>query len=121
MENDLNGSNEGGQTLWHGRFEGGPAEALMAYTVSLPFDRTMWRDDIQGSQAHVRGLARGELLSEEERDAILAALDQVADELAGDSFAGSPRSRARRAGNSTPRAAATIRSPPTCGCGANAS
>ena len=86
MENDLNGSNEGGQTMWHGRFEGGPAEALMAYTVSLPFDRTMWRDDIQGSQAHVRGLARGELLSEEERDAILAALDRVGDELAADSF-----------------------------------
>ena len=29
----------------------------MAYTVSLPFDRTMWRDDIAGSAAHVRGLA----------------------------------------------------------------
>ena len=30
---------EGGQTLWHGRFAGGPADALMEYTVSLPFDR----------------------------------------------------------------------------------
>ena len=49
-----------GQTLWHGRFAGGPAEALMAYTVSVPFDRTMWRDDIAGSAAHVRGLARVE-------------------------------------------------------------
>ncbi len=29
--------------LWHGRFEGGPAEALMAYTVSLPFDRRAGR------------------------------------------------------------------------------
>ena len=47
-----------GRTLWHGRFAGGPAEALMAYTVSLPFDRAMWRDDIEGSRAHVRGLAR---------------------------------------------------------------
>ena len=27
-----------GSTLWHGRFAGGPAEALLAYTVSLPFD-----------------------------------------------------------------------------------
>jgi len=27
------------ESLWHGRFAGGPAEALMAYTVSLPFDR----------------------------------------------------------------------------------
>ena len=40
-------------TLWHGRFEGGPSEELMAYTVSLPFDRRLWRDDIAGSRAHV--------------------------------------------------------------------
>ena len=25
-------------TLWHGRFGEGPAEELLAYTVSLPFD-----------------------------------------------------------------------------------
>ena len=36
-------------TLWHGRFAGGPADALMAYTVSLPFDRRLWRDDVAGS------------------------------------------------------------------------
>ncbi len=48
----------GSRRLWHGRFEGGPAAALMAFTVSLPFDRRLWRDDIAGSRAHVRGLAR---------------------------------------------------------------
>ncbi len=77
---------EGGQTLWHGRFEGGPAEALMAYSVSLPFDRTMWRDDIRGSEAHVRGLLRGGLLSPEECESILTALEQVAGELRSESF-----------------------------------
>ena len=75
-----------GRTLWHGRFAGGPADALMAYTVSLPFDRTMWRDDIAGSAAHVRGLARVGLLDEAERDAILAALEGVADEIESDTF-----------------------------------
>ncbi|MEO6652175.1 MAG: argininosuccinate lyase [Ilumatobacteraceae bacterium] len=70
-----------GSTLWHGRFDGGPTDALMAYTVSLHYDRTMWRDDIAGSQAHVRGLARVGLLADAERDAILAALDQVASEM----------------------------------------
>ena len=64
-----------GKTLWHGRFAGGPAQALMAYTVSLPFDRIMWRDDIAGSRAHVRGLARVGLLSADESENILAALD----------------------------------------------
>ena len=32
-------------TLWHGRFAAGPAEALMAYTASISFDRRLWRDD----------------------------------------------------------------------------
>ena len=75
-----------GRTLWHGRFAGGPAEALMAYTVSLPFDRAMWRDDVTGSAAHVRGLARVGLLNDAERDAILAALDRVAEEIESDTF-----------------------------------
>jgi argininosuccinate lyase len=79
-------SNDGGSTLWHGRFEGGPDEALMAYTVSLPFDQRMWADDIAGSRAHVRGLARVGLLTDAERDAVLAALDQVHDEMAAGRF-----------------------------------
>ena len=66
-----------GSTLWHGRFEGGPDAALMAYTASLPFDRRLWKDDISGSCAHVRGLARVGLLSDEERDSVLVALDEV--------------------------------------------
>jgi argininosuccinate lyase len=77
----------GGKPLWHGRFAGGPAEALMAYTVSLPFDRTMWRDDIDASSAHVRGLARVGLLTDVERDAVLGALDAVATEMASGTFA----------------------------------
>jgi argininosuccinate lyase len=76
----------GGQTLWHGRFASGPAAELMAYTVSLPFDQRLWRDDITGSRAHVRGLAHVQLLSEAERDTVLAALDAVEEELGSGSF-----------------------------------
>jgi argininosuccinate lyase len=69
------------KTLWHGRFTGGPSESLLAYTVSLPFDQRMWRDDIVGSKAHVRGLERVGLLSVAERDSVLTALDGVAEEM----------------------------------------
>jgi argininosuccinate lyase len=75
-----------GRTLWHGRFAGGPAEELMAYTVSLPFDRRLWPDDIAGSRAHVRGLVRGGILDGDEASAVLGALDTVAGELADGSF-----------------------------------
>ncbi len=64
-------------TLWHGRFEGGPSEALQALNDSLPFDQRMYAQDIAGSRAHVTMLAEVGLLTEIERDQILVALDTV--------------------------------------------
>jgi argininosuccinate lyase len=77
-------------TLWSGRFEGGPAEALLAFTASLDVDRRLATDDIAGSRAHVRGLARGGLLTADEASAVLAALDTVESELAAGTFAFAP-------------------------------
>ncbi|MGE0880105.1 MAG: argininosuccinate lyase [Acidimicrobiia bacterium] len=77
-------------TLWHGRFGDGPAEELLAYTVSLPFDRRLWLDDITGSRAHVRGLVRGGILDGDEAAKVLSALDQVGMEIANGSFAFMP-------------------------------
>jgi argininosuccinate lyase len=74
-------------TLWHGRFGAGPADELLAYTASLPFDQRLAADDIAGSRAHVRGLVRVGLLDADEASAVLAALDTVADELAAETFA----------------------------------
>ncbi len=73
-------------TLWHGRFGDGPAAELLAYTVSLPFDRRLAGDDIDGSRAHVRGLARVGLLTAEEAAAVLDALDRTAAELTDGTF-----------------------------------
>jgi argininosuccinate lyase len=75
-----------GQTLWHGRFEGGPDAALMAFTESLSFDVRLASWDVRGSTAHVRGLARIGLLTDDERDTIVAALDRTGEELAGGTF-----------------------------------
>ncbi|MEQ8839737.1 MAG: argininosuccinate lyase [Acidimicrobiales bacterium] len=73
--------------LWHGRFEGGPSEALQALNDSLPFDRRMFREDIAGSRAHVGMLAAVGLLTEAERDAVLGALDRVEAEMTEGTFA----------------------------------
>ncbi len=75
-----------GNTLWHGRFESGPAEDLLAYTVSLPFDQRLFPDDIAGSRAHVRGLGRVGILADDEVTAVLAALDAVETELVDGNF-----------------------------------
>ncbi len=74
------------KTLWHGRFEGGPAAELMAFTESLSFDIRLWPDDIDGSTAHVRGLLHAGLISVHECDAILHALAQVVSEIQSGSF-----------------------------------
>jgi len=84
----MSGAHEGsaGKALWHGRFEGGPAAELMAYTESLSFDKRLWADDIAGSVAHVRGLAHVGILSTTERDSVLAALQTVHEEMAEGRF-----------------------------------
>jgi len=59
----------------------------MAYTVSLPYDQRLARHDIAGSRAHVRGLARVDLLTQADADSVLVALDEVEAELAAGTFA----------------------------------
>src|SRR5258708_19568684 len=77
---DANEQTATGQPLWHGRFGEGPADDLLAFTVSLPYDRRLAPDDLAGSRAHVHMLERVGLLDEQERhviDPALAPLDEA--------------------------------------------
>lgn len=74
------------QPLWHGRFESSPADALLKFTQSLSFDKRLWRDDITGSIAHVRGLAHAEIISVAESEKIILALNTVATEMSSGKF-----------------------------------
>jgi argininosuccinate lyase len=74
------------QPLWHGRFSSGPAEELLAFTESLSFDKRLWKDDIAGSLAHVRGLGHAGILPLSEVAQIESALQQVASEFADGTF-----------------------------------
>ena len=58
----------------------------MTFTSSLASDRRLAPDDVRGSVAHVRGLGRAGILSSDEVAVLLAALDEVASELADDRF-----------------------------------
>ncbi len=55
--------------------------------ASLSFDRRLWPHDIAQSQAHARMLAAREIIGADDRDALLAALDAVQEELVGGTFA----------------------------------
>ena len=77
-------------TLWHGRMGDQPADDLMAFTASLRFDLRLAPDDIAGSRAHVRALARAGLLTGDEQSTVLVALDRVEQELAEGLFEFAP-------------------------------
>lgn len=76
--------------LWHGRLGDEPAGAVLALTVSLPFDRRLATEDLEGSRVHVRMLARVGLLDADEERVVLDALGAVEKELAEGSFAFAP-------------------------------
>jgi argininosuccinate lyase len=78
-------------TLWQGRFgESGPAEELLAFTVSLHYDSRLAVDDIAGSKAHVQGLVAAGIVDADDGKILTAALDRVADELAAGTLAFKP-------------------------------
>ena len=74
-------------SLWGGRFEGGPAEALARLSVSVHFDWRLAPYDLLGSMAHARVLHRSGLLTDDELTRMLGALEELRDEVAAGEFA----------------------------------
>ncbi|MEX1094828.1 MAG: argininosuccinate lyase [Planctomycetales bacterium] len=66
---------------WGGRFQQATDPRVEQFTESIRFDARLAAVDIRGSQAHARMLAHVGLLTPDERDAIVAALDEIAGEI----------------------------------------
>jgi len=63
---------------------------FQAINTSLDFDWRLWRHDVAQSRAHAAMLASIDVITEQERDELLAGLDAVAGELGQGSFPFSP-------------------------------
>jgi argininosuccinate lyase len=72
------------------RFSEPQDPAFQALNASIGFDRRLWPHDIAQSRAHARMLAAQGIVSEADRDALLAGLDAVEAELRDGSFAFAP-------------------------------
>ena len=72
--------------LWGGRFADGPAPELAALSRSTHFDWVLAPYDITASRAHASVLHRAGLLTDEQRDGLLAGLDSLAADVADGSF-----------------------------------
>ncbi|WP_016855865.1 argininosuccinate lyase [Halomonas smyrnensis] len=79
-------TNDSTNQSWGGRFSE-PTDAFVArFTASVDFDQRLAHHDIQGSRAHATMLARVGVLTEDERDTILAGLDEVQAEIEAGTF-----------------------------------
>jgi argininosuccinate lyase len=68
------------------RFREPQDPAFQRLNASIDFDRRLWPQDIAQSRAHARMLAAQDVIAAEERDALLAGLDQVQRELSDGAF-----------------------------------
>ncbi|MDG4554117.1 MAG: argininosuccinate lyase [Candidatus Competibacter sp.] len=66
---------------WGGRFTESTDAFVAAFTASVGFDRRMYRQDIEGSMAHARMLARIGVLSREDCEAIVRGLEEIRAEI----------------------------------------
>jgi argininosuccinate lyase len=73
-------------TMWGGRFTGGPAEAMEEINPSIDFDRKLAAQDIAGSQAHVAMLAAQGIVEAADAEAIASGLAQVKGEIEAGTF-----------------------------------
>jgi argininosuccinate lyase len=69
-----------------GRFSGGPAADVAAFTESVSFDSRLWRHDILGSIAHATMLAKIGVLSKRELADIERELEAIGEEIASGKF-----------------------------------
>ena len=63
--------------LWGGRFTKETNQLVHNFNASLSFDQKFYKQDIDGSIAHVNMLAKQNIVTNEERFAILNALEQI--------------------------------------------
>ena len=63
--------------LWGGRFTKETDKLVYNFNASISFDQKFYKQDIKGSMAHVKMLAKQGILTEEERDQILAGLEGI--------------------------------------------
>ena len=78
------------QSTWGGRFATGPTEAVRQFTESVSFDWRLYRQDIAGSIAHAKGLAKAGLITKTEAGKIARGLKAIEREIDAGKFQWDP-------------------------------
>ena len=67
--------------MWAGRFEKATDKAVNDFNSSLPFDCRMYKQDIEGSVAHSKMLAKQGIISQEDADKIREGLLSIMEDI----------------------------------------
>lgn len=67
--------------LWGGRFTKETDQLVYNFNASISFDQKFYAQDIKGSMAHVKMLAKQGILTEEEKEQILTGLQGILDDV----------------------------------------
>ncbi|MCQ2526970.1 MAG: argininosuccinate lyase [Lachnospiraceae bacterium] len=67
--------------LWGGRFTSNTDQEVYDFNASILFDKRLLTVDIAGSRAHVKMLAKQNILTDSDKDAILAGLDSIEEDV----------------------------------------
>lgn len=67
--------------LWGGRFTKETDALAYAFNASISYDKKLYKQDIAGSKAHAAMLGKQGILTEEETKQILAALDEILEDV----------------------------------------
>jgi argininosuccinate lyase len=73
-------------SMWGGRFSQGPDTVMEEINVSIDFDKKLFRQDIMGSKAHARMLARQGIIAADDAERIVAGLDTILREIEAGNF-----------------------------------
>ncbi|MEO9528216.1 MAG: argininosuccinate lyase [Roseibium sp.] len=72
--------------MWGGRFAEGPDAIMEEINASIDYDRKLYRQDIDGSKAHVRMLAEKDIVTRDDADKIVQGLDTILSEIENGTF-----------------------------------
>ena len=75
------------QYTWAGRFSEPMSDLVKRYTASVDFDKRMWRQDIRGSLAHAKMLARQGIIPTQDLADIERGMAQIVREIEAGAFA----------------------------------
>jgi argininosuccinate lyase len=71
---------------WDGRFSEKTKEIVDNFNASINFDKRLYKEDIQGSIAHCKMLAKQKIISDEDKEKIINGLNKILNEIDSGEF-----------------------------------